>query len=107
MQTSNDDCERAGSAHDRPASRSKPRDSQRGDQQGDQPRSVLNSLDTQRADLVGDWMKTRLPNHENLPSQSVSWWDPGLATVCSQSVRKPCPQSLTLGELNSYASTFP
>ncbi|KXH25330.1 MNNG and nitrosoguanidine resistance protein [Colletotrichum simmondsii] len=47
----------------------------------DQSNSVLNSLDTQRADLVGNWMKSRLPEHENLPSQSVSWWDPGLATL--------------------------
>lgn len=53
----------------------------------DQSNSVLNSLDTQRADLVGDWMKSRLPEHENLPSQSVSWWDPGLATVSAAQYR--------------------
>ncbi|WQF87620.1 hypothetical protein CDEST_12634 [Colletotrichum destructivum] len=44
-------------------------------------RAGREALDTQRADLFGDWMKSRAPQHESLPHQSVSWWDPGLATL--------------------------
>lgn len=36
---------------------------------------------------VNKWVKKRLDEHENLPSQSVSWWHPHLAKVRFDSAR--------------------